>query len=108
MQEIFGREQLDEWLIENNNKVTVLYFGTPWCGPCKALKVRLAKQTDMPNIKVCYINAEDQTNIKLTEKYKIEAFPTLIFVKINNLKIKETGRVIGYDWMKTISEYTNY
>lgn len=110
MYDIYGRNELDEWLIKNSleGKVMVLYFGTPWCGPCKALKSRLSKQTEMPLIEVGYLNAEDITNVKIATKYNINAFPTLIFVKLEKSKVVETGRIVGYDWIKTIAEYNNY
>ena len=43
MQDVTGKNELEEFIWENyENNVVLLYFGAEWCGPCKTLKNRLA------------------------------------------------------------------
>ena len=52
MIDIVGRENLDEFIIENftNNMVILLYFGADWCGPCKQLKKRLIERKEATDL----------------------------------------------------------
>ena len=56
----------------------IIKFYSDTCGPCKVLDSNLKKA----NIKYESINANDDENDVLVEKYKIRAVPTLI--KENN------------------------
>jgi thioredoxin 1 len=114
MKEIFGVNELDEFIIENtNNKqnVILLYFGASWCGPCKMLKKRLSESETkkmMPNLVVGYLDVDDETNSSLVQNYKIQSLPTQVFIKLNNKKVVPVGRIEGYDFTKLKLEYDAY
>jgi thiol-disulfide isomerase/thioredoxin len=113
MKEIFGVEQLDEFIVENveAGKVILLYFGATWCGPCKQLKKRLGEPETskiMPKLVVGYLDVDDESNTSLVNRYKVESLPTQVFVKVDKNKVIPVSRVEGYDFTKLKLEYDNY
>ncbi len=113
MKDIFGVEELDEFIIQNVNdgKVIVLYFGASWCGPCKQLKKRLDEPEThklMPKLMVGHLDVDDDTNAKLVKRYKVSSLPTQIFIKLNENKVVEVSRIEGYDWTKFKMNYDSY
>lgn len=113
MKEIFGVEELDEFILKNIEKgaVICLYFGATWCGPCKQLKKRLGESETtkiMPKLVVSYLDVDDESNSALVYRYKIESLPTLVFVKLNKNKVIPVSRIEGYDFTKLKLEYDAY
>ena len=111
MKNISGIDELDNFILENNNMVMLLYFGAEWCGPCKQLKKRLAEPDTLkilPNLAVCHIDVDEDSNEKIVKKYKISSLPTQIYVKLNNNKVIEISRIEGYDFTRLKIEYDNY
>lgn len=109
MYEIESFDDLDNFIINNNDKVILLYFGAIWCGPCKSLKVKLSENETierMPLLQVCYIDTDNNDDI--SSKYKIKSLPTQIFVKLTNNKVKTVSKIEGYDYTKLLLEYDNY
>ena len=115
MIEIIGKEQLEEFLWSNKDKVSVIYFGAEWCGPCKNLKEKLASNEallEMPNLIVGHINIDinpdnnpeldesEKLNAELSEIYKVSSIPLQVFVELKGTKINIIDQIIGYDWIK--------
>lgn len=68
----------------------VLYFSTPWCGPCKALKPIVQSVSSETGIQVEYIDAQLQPNIAAT--YSITSVPTIIGLdSFGGVKFRHTG-----------------
>jgi thioredoxin 1 len=57
----------------------LVYFGAPWCGPCRMVEPLLTRfqSTWKQGIKLVGINADD--NLKLSSQYRITTLPTLLF-----------------------------
>lgn len=111
MKSIDGIEDLNNFIIDNINKVIVLYFGAIWCGPCKLLKERMNEEETkhmMPNMAMCYLDLDNKNNNKLFKKYKINCFPTQIFIKLDNNIVRELSRIEGYDFTKLKLDYDLY
>ena len=113
MHEIDSFDQLDEIIVDNNNNnfVTLLYFGASWCGPCKSLKTKLAEKESkdrMKSLSVIYIDSDKADDI--ASMYKIKSLPTQIFVRLDEdeCKVKVVSRIEGYDYTKLLLEYDNY
>jgi len=108
---ITTKEQLEEFIWENNNKIVVLYFGAEWCEPCKKLKDRLNSdeaKSIMPNLVVGHLNINSEENESLNEIYeiyKISSIPVQIFVSLKGTQIIEKKRIIGYDWINFTMTY---
>ena len=68
---------------------TMLEFGTPWCGWCRAaqpsIEAALAQHRQVRHLKI-----EDGRGRRLGRLFRIELWPTLIFLKDG----KEIGRLV--------------
>ncbi len=72
-------------------------FYTTWCGPCKYLDAVTYKDPkfvkESKNWIMVKVDAEkNSANVKLAQKYKIDGYPSMLFLKSNG---KETGREVG-------------
>lgn len=70
---------------------------TTWCGPCKYLDAVTYKDpkfiAQSQNWIMVKLDAEkNSANAKLTQKFRVEGFPSMIFFKSNG---KESGRLVG-------------
>jgi len=97
---ISGISNLDEFIIQNENKTIMIHFGADWCNPCAKLKSRLNNVQNMPNLIVGYIDIDDESNQEIIEKYNVQILPTCIFIKLNDINIELIDRVDGHDWTK--------
>tara|TARA_B110000971_G_C20000826_1_gene496738 strand:+ start:327 stop:668 length:342 start_codon:yes stop_codon:yes gene_type:complete len=106
---INGIDELEKFIINNQNMIIMLYFGTNWCQSCKKLKTRLESEDtkiEMPNLSYCYIDIDSEVNNEITKIYNIKLLPTIIFIKLDNdLLINILGRIDGYDWIKIVMTY---
>lgn len=111
MYNCIGIKDLDIFLVNNSTNVLLLYFGATWCGPCSQLKQRFA-QPDIPqifkNLALIYIDVDINENLEIIELYKIEALPTLIFIKLESDNVCIKSRLEGYDFNRILIEYNNY
>jgi len=101
MIDIVGKEQLEEFIWENKDKVTVIYFGAEWCGPCKNLKKKLASEevTKKCNqLVVGHLDVDENDNEELSRVYKVTSIPVQLFVTLKGTEIVELKRIVGYDW----------
>ncbi len=110
MIDIDGKEQLEEFIWENKDKVVVIYFGAEWCGPCKKLKDRLKSDESvltMPNLVVGHLDIDSDENQSICELYQISSIPVQIFVSLKGTQIVEKKRIIGYDWTNFTMTYNS-
>jgi thiol-disulfide isomerase/thioredoxin len=113
MIDIYGVDDLDDFIIENTEKdnVIMLYFGATWCGPCKQLKKKLSEPETfkiMPKLAVAHLDVDDEVNEKLVKRYKVSSLPTQILIKLDDTSVVEVSRIVGYDFTKLKMEYDNY
>ena len=108
MKSIIGVEQLDNFIIDNNNdNILLLYFGANRCSPCNLLKDRLNNECskEMPKLLVGYIDVDLDENDEINNLYDIKMLPTQIFVKLKKDNVKIIDKIDGYDWIKLTMSY---
>jgi thioredoxin 1 len=72
------------------NKLAVVDFWAPWCGPCNQMApVVEAFAEDQPDVAVFKVDVDQNPNLSKT--YKIQSIPTIILFENG----KEKERLIG-------------
>jgi|APGre2960657373_1045057.scaffolds.fasta_scaffold199749_2 thiol-disulfide isomerase/thioredoxin len=56
----------------------VLYFGAPWCGPCKSFKPLVEQTVKEMNVRWTDINVDYDPN--MSQKYEVSSIPTIVIV----------------------------
>lgn len=70
-----GREEIDTL-----NGPTVLEFGSPWCGHCRALQPLLVSAfADHPDVR--HIKIADASGRPLGRSFNVKLWPTLVFLR---------------------------
>ena len=69
-------------------KKEILFFSSPWCGPCRQIKSML-NETVIEELNIRMIDISE--NIEIATKFKVMNVPT--FIKL--VDSKEEARVIG-------------
>lgn len=66
--------------VVNSDKLTLVDFWAPWCGPCKVLGPIVDELAgELKDVKVCKVNIDD--NPSSPSKYGVMSIPTLMFFK---------------------------
>jgi thioredoxin 1 len=78
---------------------TVVEFGSPWCGWCRAAQPAIAEAFDgHPGVR--HIKIADASGKRLGRSFGIKLWPTLVFMKDG----KEAARLVRPDDPKAIRE----
>jgi thioredoxin 1 len=91
----------------NSDKLTVVDFWAPWCGPCIALGPTieaLATEYD-GKANIGKINVDENPNISM--QYGITSIPCIIFLKNGEVVDKQLGAVPKSVIEKKIVEHLN-
>ncbi|MCL4128518.1 UNVERIFIED_CONTAM: hypothetical protein GTU68_031597 [Idotea baltica] len=75
----------------DSDKVAVVDFWAPWCGPCKVIGPivdELAKDYD-GKVNIGKVNVDDNPEISL--KYGVRNIPTVLFIKNGEVVDKQVG-----------------
>lgn len=79
MTAIYAEREPSRAEIDSLPGVTLIEFGAPWCGHCKALQPILT-QTFAANAQVRHIKIEDGSGRPLGRSFRVKLWPTLIFL----------------------------
>lgn len=83
----------------SDNKLTVVDFWAPWCGPCRILSPIIDEiadeHTGSETVNIGKVNVDE--NSDLAVKYGIRGIPSILFIKDGNV----VDRFVG---MKTKNE----
>ncbi|MFM0502591.1 thioredoxin family protein [Paraburkholderia caffeinilytica] len=60
--------------------VTVIEFGTDWCGYCQGVQASIAKAFE-PHANIRHLKIEDGPGRPLGRSFKVKLWPTLIFMR---------------------------
>ena len=61
---IVGLEELDTFIIDNTDKIVLLYFGANYCKPCRILKERIINEGSAEMPKLLYPASGFYLNLK--------------------------------------------
>ena len=78
----------------NSSQPVVVDFFADWCGPCKAMAPALeevAKEL-AGKVKIAKVNVDESPSI--TEKYRIQAMPTLLIIKDGEVAAQHVGALV--------------
>lgn len=73
-------------LVKTKPGLVVLDIHWVWCGPCRKLIENLP-QIATENPDVTFIKIDHEKSPEVTEKYEVQMFPTIVFMK--NAEVKE-------------------
>jgi thioredoxin 1 len=77
----------------SENKLTVLDFWAPWCGPCRMLSPIIDEiadeHSDSDKVNIGKVNVDE--NSDLAVKYGIRGIPSILFIKDGNVVDKFVG-----------------
>jgi thioredoxin 1 len=89
MNDVYASVEPSRAAIEILDGPTLIEFGTPWCGYCRAAQPRLAAAlADHPHVR--HIKTADGSGRPLGRSFNIRLWPTLIFLRDG----KEIARLI--------------
>jgi thioredoxin len=88
--------------IIKENKILLIDFWAPWCGPCRMLTPVLQKLSDSGVTVVGKVNVDEEP--ELAQIYNVRSIPTLVLYKDGKIVEKK----VGYqdiqslvDWIKS-------
>jgi thioredoxin 1 len=89
MNDVYASVEPSRAAIDMLDGPTVLEFGTPWCGYCRAAQPRLAAAlADHPGVR--HVKIADGSGRPLGRSFMVRLWPTLIFLRDG----KEVARLV--------------
>jgi thioredoxin 1 len=91
-------------VIKSAEPVVVDFFAE-WCGPCKAMAPALEQVSKEMAGKVKVVKIDVDQNPEITQKYRIQAMPTLMLFKDGKVAAQQVGALVQKkkleDWIKS-------
>ena len=75
----------------NKNKVILVDFWAPWCGPCRALAPIIEELAFELSGKILVAKLDVDENPRIAEKFEVFSIPTVILIKDGC----EVDRIVG-------------
>ena len=89
MNDVYASVEPSRAAIDSLDGPTLIEFGTPWCGYCRAAQPRLAAAlADHPHVR--HIKIADGSGRPLGRSFRVKLWPTLVFM----LDGKEVARLV--------------
>lgn len=91
--------QINEEIIKNSHKVSIIDFYAEWCVPCQMLTPILNElDKKYSDLEIFKVNIEETPNINML--YGINSVPTMLFFKDG----EEVERKIGLESLESLSK----
>lgn len=84
--------------------LTIKYFSTKWCGPCKAFSPVFDQVMSQTGANYQKLDAEIMT--EAAQQYSITSVPTLVFEKDGSVIHRHTGVMSRMQLENTIKQFT--
>ncbi len=78
----------------NSKEPVVVDFFAEWCGPCKAMAPALDQVSKEMAGKVKIVKIDVDQNPEITQKYRIQAMPTLMLFKDGKVADTQVGALV--------------
>lgn len=78
----------------NASEPVVVDFFAEWCGPCKAMAPALDQVAQEMAGKVKVVKIDVDQNPEITQKYRIQAMPTLMLFKGGKVAAQQVGALV--------------
>jgi len=88
----------------DNDKLSVIDFWAPWCGPCKMVGPIIDELAQEYDGKVSIGKVNVDNNPEISQKYGVRNIPTILFIKNGEVVDKKVGAVPKHLLTKTIQE----
>jgi thioredoxin 1 len=89
MADLYKTETITRSEVDSLDGITVLDFGTNWCGHCRSAEPHVERAlADFPQVN--HIKIEDGQGRPLGRSYRVKLWPTLVFVRLG----QELSRVV--------------
>lgn len=83
-------ETFDQVLAEEPDKLTVVDFWAPWCGPCRSMGPVIEELShEMPDVRFCKVNCDECEDS--CGKAEIRSLPTFVFYKNGKIEKRLSG-----------------
>ena len=93
-------QTFDAEVLKSKEPVVVDFFAE-WCGPCKAMAPALDQVAKEMAGKVKVVKIDVDQNPEITQKYRIQAMPTLMVFKDGKVASTQVGALVQKSRLET-------